>query len=176
MGISERTQVRSSNLRQLRVHIEGFSDAQGHRCARLLGAVLWTVLETAYDGARCGLGGRNSCDDILTAEDRSSAHVGILDCQVLYGGDLNLSPEPPQGMPGTRGRKIRGELSKASQKKKREFALWISSNTAEFPRLPAEFPRWPAGFPRWPARFPHWSAGCIRGLARDSPEECLRSI
>ena len=26
-------------------------------------------------------------------EDRSSAHVGYLDCQKLYGGDLNLSPE-----------------------------------------------------------------------------------
>ena len=25
-------------------------------------------------------------------EDRSSAHVGIVDCQKLYGGDLNLSP------------------------------------------------------------------------------------
>ena len=39
MGISERAQVRSSNLRQLRVHIEGLSDTQGHRRARPLGAV-----------------------------------------------------------------------------------------------------------------------------------------
>ena len=57
MGISERAQVRSSNLRQLRVHIEGLSDTQGHRRARPLGAVRgpsMTVPVTTPEAVRIG--------------------------------------------------------------------------------------------------------------------------
>jgi hypothetical protein len=52
---SERAQVRSSNLRQLRVHTEGLSNTQGHRRARPLGAVRgpsMTVPVTAPEAVR----------------------------------------------------------------------------------------------------------------------------
>ena len=64
----------------------------------------------------------------------------------------------------------RRSSSSSTKKKNREFALWISSGSAEFPR-------WLCGFPRWSAWIPRGPGGFRQGATRSSPSwaECKQT-